>query len=122
MSKISDDVRKAFKETDDLREAPSLENVEYLLNHGANIYAYDPVGTENFKKKYPTQIHYVEKPEEALKKANVCFTFTEWPQIKEIKPETYKSLMKTPLVYDGRNIYDVKEMKNAGVEYYSIGR
>ena len=113
----------AFKPgTDDLREAPSLDNVELLLKQGANIYAYDPVAVENFKKKYPNQIIYVKSPEEALKQANVCFIFTEWKEIKEIKPETYKKLMKTPLVYDGRNIYGLKEMKNANVEYYSIGR
>ncbi len=108
--------------TDDLREAPSLDNIELLLKQGADIYAYDPVGVENFKKKYPTQIHYVEKPEEALKNANVCFIFTEWNEIKTIKPEIYKNFMKTPLIYDGRNIYNVDEMKEKGIEYYSIGR
>ena len=108
--------------TDDLREAPALDNIELLLKQGSNIYVYDPVGTENLKKKYPTQINYVNKPEEALEKANVCFIFTEWNEIKSIKPQTYKEKMKTPLVYDGRNIYKINEMKNAGVEYYSIGR
>ena len=113
----------AFKAgTDDLREAPSLDNVELLLEQGADIYAYDPVAENNFKKKYPTQIHYVDNPEEALKKANVCFIFTEWDEIKAVKPETYKELMRTPLVYDGRNIYNLDEMKDAGIEYYSIGR
>ena len=113
----------AFKAgTDDLREAPSLDNVALLLEQGADIYAYDPVAMDNFKKKYPTQIHYVEKPEEALEKANVCFIFTEWDEIKSIKPETYKKLMRTPLVYDGRNIYELEDMKEAGIEYYSIGR
>ena len=113
----------AFKAgTDDLREAPSLDNVELLLEQGADIYAYDPVAEENFKKKYPTQIHYVANPDEALKNANVCFIFTEWDEIKAVKPETYKKLMRTPLVYDGRNIYDLDEMKDAGIEYYSIGR
>ena len=108
--------------TDDLREAPSLDNVELLLNQGAKIYAYDPVGVENFKRKYPTQIVYVDNPEEALNQANVCFIFTEWNEIKNIKPETYSKLMKTPLVYDGRNIYKLEEMQDAKVEYYSIGR
>ena len=108
--------------TDDLREAPSLDNIELLLKQGADIYAYDPVGVENFKRKYPTQIHYVKKPEEALENANVCFIFTEWNEIKQIKPEIYKEIMKTPLVYDGRNIYNIDEMKKAKVEYYSIGR
>lgn len=113
----------AFKPgTDDLREAPSLDNVELLLKQGAKIYAYDPVAVDNFKKKYPDQITYVEKPEEALKDASVCFVFTEWKEIKEVQPKQYKDLMKTPLVYDGRNIYDLQEMKEIGVEYYSIGR
>ena len=108
--------------TDDLREAPSLDNVKLLLEKGANIYAYDPVGEDNFKKKYPTEINYVSSPEEALKDANVCFIFTEWNEIKNVKPEEYKKLMKTPLVYDGRNIYNINEMIKEGVEYYSIGR
>ena len=109
--------------TDDLREAPSIDNVELLLKNNANnIYAYDPVGEDNFKKRYPTEINYVSTPEEALEGANICFIFTEWNEIKAIKPETYKKLMKTPLVYDGRNIYDVKEMKDEGIQYYSIGR
>lgn len=114
--------------TDDLREAPSLENVPLLLKHGAEIYAYDPVGAENFKKRFPEgkieqgSITYVNNPEEALNGANVCFIFTEWGEIKAINPEVYKKLMKTPLVYDGRNIYDIKNMYEVGVEYYSIGR
>ena len=114
--------------TDDLREAPSLENVPLLLEQGAEIYAYDPVGRDNFKRKFPEGkngqgiMKYVENVEEALKGANVCFVFTEWGEIKTVKPEEYKKLMRTPLVYDGRNIYNIKEMKEAGVEYYSIGR
>lgn len=113
----------AFKPgTDDLREAPSLDNVELLLKQGAKIYAYDPVAVENFKKKYPEQITYVDKPEEALKDANVCFIFTEWEEIKKINPKQYSDLMKIPLVYDGRNIYNLLDMEKAGIEYYSIGR
>ena len=108
--------------TDDLREAPSLDNIKLLLEKGANIYAYDPVGEDNYKKIYPTEINYVSSPEEVLKDANVCFIFTEWNEIKNVKPEEYKKLMKTPLVYDGRNIYNINEMIKEGVEYYSIGR
>lgn len=114
--------------TDDLREAPSLENIPLLLTQGANIYVYDPVGRENFKKKFSEgnkdrgTITYAANVEEALSGANVCFIFTEWDDVKTVKPEIYKKLMRTPLVYDGRNIYGVNEMKEAGVEYYSIGR
>lgn len=114
--------------TDDLREAPSLENVPLLLERGAEIYAYDPVGEDNFKKKFPEgkcsrgSIKYTHSIEETLKGANLCFIFTEWEDIKAVKPESYKRLMKTPLVYDGRNIYSTSDMHKVGVEYYSIGR
>ena len=114
--------------TDDLREAPSLYNIPLILEQGAEIFAYDPVGIDNFKKKYPEGIigkgciRYVENIEKSLDGANVCFIFTEWDEIKAVRPTDYKKLMRTPLVYDGRNIYRVDDMKNAGVEYYSIGR
>lgn len=114
--------------TDDLREAPSIENIQLLLESGAHIYAYDPVGIENYKKLFPEgrckkgEIHYVNTPEEALKEANACFIFTEWAEIQAVCPATYKKLMKPALVYDGRNIYKLNEMKSAGVEYVSIGR
>ncbi|MEH7180545.1 UDP-glucose dehydrogenase family protein [Neobacillus vireti] len=114
--------------TDDLREAASLENVPLLLDQGADIYAYDPVGARNFAKVHPEgkngkgSIKYVSHVEDALESANVCFIFTEWGELKALKPESYKMLMRTPLVYDGRNIYSLKEMEEAGVEYYSIGR
>ena len=119
----------AFKAgTDDLREAPSLDNVQLLLESGANIYAYDPVAADNFKKKYPEgtaekgTIQYVAAPEEALQEANICFIFTEWGEIKSIAPKTFKEKMQIPLVYDGRNLYSLEAMKEAGIEYYSIGR
>lgn len=111
--------------TDDLREAPSLENVRLLLERGAEVYAYDPVGRDNFRKMYPEskyRIKYAMRPEEALDGAHVCFIFTEWDDIKAVRPQDYKKLMRTPLVYDGRNIYKIEEMRNAGVEYHSIGR
>ncbi|MCX7883745.1 MAG: UDP-glucose/GDP-mannose dehydrogenase family protein [Caloramator sp.] len=114
--------------TDDIREAPSLENIPLLLEQGAEVYAYDPVGADNFKKKFPEgkigqgTIKYVNDIKDALHDANICFIFTEWTQIKDLKAEDFKKLMKNALVYDGRNIYDVEKMKRAGVEYYSIGR
>ena len=113
----------AFKAgTDDLREAPSLDNISVLLDEGAIIKAYDPIAVDNYKKIYPNQIEYMETPQEALKDADLCFIFTEWEQIKNVKPEEFKQLMKKAVVYDGRNIYSLEEMKNANVEYYSIGR
>ncbi len=114
--------------TDDLREAPSIDNLKLLLDAGADIYAYDPKGVERSKQLFPEgkigqgSMNYVDSLEQALDKANICFVFTEWPEIKEIAPEKFKTKMHTPLVYDGRNLYNPSEMKNEGVEYYSIGR
>ena len=114
--------------TDDLREAPSLYNIPLLLEQGADIYAYDPVGIENGKKHFPEGQHgkgsivYVSEPQKALENANACFIFTEWNEIKQIKPKDYKEWMRTPLVYDGRNIYSNDAMKVANVEYHSVGR
>ncbi|EOP80273.1 UDP-glucose dehydrogenase family protein [Bacillus cereus] len=114
--------------TDDLREAASLENVPLLLEQGADIYAFDPVGASNFAKVYPEgknkngNITYVTDIEKALEGANVCFIFTEWGEVKALTPEMYKKLMRTPLIYDGRNIYDVQVMQEVGIEYHSIGR
>lgn len=115
--------------TDDCREAPSIDNVKLLLEAGANIVAYDPVGIDNFKKIFPEEcedyegtIKYVNDPFEALTDAEICFIFTEWDQIFDIMGEEYNKYMRIPLVYDGRNIYNIEDMENAGVEYYSIGR
>lgn len=119
----------AFKPgTDDLREAPSLDNVKLLLENGAQITAYDPVAADNFRRFYPEgdngrgSIAYVDSPEEALQGANICFVFTEWEEIRKLSPALFKEQMRIPLVYDGRNVYDVAKMKEAGIEYYSIGR
>lgn len=66
----------------------------------------------NFKKKFPEgmvekgTISYTEQIKDALKDANICFIFTEWKEIRKVKPDTFKQLMRTPLVYDGRNIYE----------------
>jgi UDPglucose 6-dehydrogenase len=112
----------AFKPgTDDLREAPSLDNIALLLKHGAVVTAYDPVAGENFKKRYP-EVRQVKTPEEALDGAGACFVFTEWDEIVRLSPEAFRQHMRVPLVYDGRNIYDPETMRHGGVEYYSIGR
>ena len=108
--------------TDDLREAPSIVNVRRLLDEGAEIVAYDPVGIENFKKLYPTEIHYVNNPGEALKDADMAFLFTEWKEIKGIELSVYETLMKTPIIFDGRNCYEIKDVEKSSVEYHSVGR
>ena len=114
--------------TDDLREAPSSENIKLLLEQGAHIYAYDPVGVPRAKLEFPEgklgrgEIHYVTTIEEALKEAAICFIFTEWQEIKELPAAEFKNKMRIPLVYDGRNLYDIEKMKEEEIEYYSIGR
>lgn len=114
--------------TDDLREAPSVDNIPLLLEKGASIVAFDPIGINNCKKLFPEgpisngSIHYSHSVEETLKDSDVCFIFTEWKQVKDITPKQFATLMKTPLVYDGRNIYQPSSMMLAGVEYHSIGR
>lgn len=107
--------------TDDFREAPSLENIPLLVREKADVVAFDPVGTEKFRKIHP-EIAYAGTPEEALAGASLCFIFTEWQEIKSLAPEAFRRLMRVPLVYDGRNIFPPRAMKDAGVEYYSVGR
>ena len=107
--------------TDDLREAPSLVNIPILLDEGANIKAFDPVGVDNFKKVYPNEITYCNSVEETIKDADVCFIFTEWPEIKNFELQKYIKLMKKAIVLDGRNCYDLKMIPD-GMIYYSIGR
>lgn len=107
--------------TDDLREAPSLVNIPILLDEGANIKAFDPVGIENFKKIYSDEITYCDSVEKTIKDADVCFIFTEWPEIKNFELQKYIQLMKKAIVLDGRNCYDLK-MIPKGMIYYSIGR
>ncbi|EOU1150951.1 UDP-glucose/GDP-mannose dehydrogenase family protein [Clostridium perfringens] len=108
--------------TDDLREAPSIVNVRRLLDEGTEIVAYDPVGIENFKKLYPTEIQYVDNPGEALKDADMAFLFTEWKEIKGIELSVYETLMKTPIIFDGRNCYEIKDVEKSSLEYHSVGR
>lgn len=108
--------------TDDLREAPSIPNVRRLLDEGAKIVAYDPVGINNFKKLYPTEIQYVNNPEEALVDADMAFIFTEWAEIKSINIDKYKELMRTAVIFDGRNCYNPDEIAEKEINYYSIGR
>ncbi len=108
--------------TDDLREAPSLTNIPILIEERANIKAYDPVGENNFKKNYPNEITYCNSIEETLKDADICFIFTEWDEIKKLDVALYTQLMKTPIVLDGRNCYDLETMKKQNIIYESIGR
>jgi UDPglucose 6-dehydrogenase len=113
----------AFKAgTDDLREAPAIYNIPRLLEQGALITAFDPVAQENCKRQYGFDMEYAPTVEEALEGAQVCFIFTDWGEIRATDPKAFKKLMRTALVYDGRNLFDPMAMLEAGVEYHSIGR
>ena len=108
--------------TDDLREAPSLVNIPLMLEDGAHVKAWDPVGIPNFKKRFDGKITYCASIQEALADADICFIFTEWPEVKQLAPSQFKALMRCPIVMDGRNCYPPTEMKQAGITYESIGR
>lgn len=108
--------------TDDLREAPSLDCVPILLDDGAKIKAYDPVAEENYKKIYPTEIEYCNSIEKALKNADICFIFTEWDFVKNIDINLFEKLMNKPIILDGRNCFKLESFKDAKVIYESIGR
>ena len=107
--------------TDDLREAPSLVMARLLIDVGAEVSAYDPIGGKKFGKCFPA-VSVKESAAEALQGADVCFILTEWHEFEALTPETFKKNMTYPLVYDGRNVLSPERMREGGVEYYSIGR
>ncbi|MDL2206475.1 UDP-glucose/GDP-mannose dehydrogenase family protein [Eubacteriales bacterium OttesenSCG-928-N13] len=113
----------AFKPgTDDLREAPSLHVVPTLVEDGANVHAWDPVAQERFQDIQDDGVTYFSSPIEALKGADLCMILTEWPEVIALTPEDFKTHMKTAIVLDGRNCYDLKQFMGTGVTYESIGR
>lgn len=108
--------------TDDVREAPSLVNIPILLEEGAIIKAYDPVGEQNFRQCFKEEIVYCQDIDEALKNADICFIFTDWEEIKNYDVVKFSKLMRRPIILDGRNCYSVEMMKNLRIIYESIGR
>jgi UDPglucose 6-dehydrogenase len=108
--------------TDDLREAPSLVNIPFMLEEGANVKAWDPVGINNFQKYYPEDITYCYNIEDTISGADICFIFTEWDEVKRFELNKYEQLMKNPIVLDGRNCYDLVNVKKVKIIYDSIGR
>ncbi|MDO8637995.1 MAG: UDP-glucose/GDP-mannose dehydrogenase family protein [Candidatus Daviesbacteria bacterium] len=112
----------SFKpETDDMRDAASLEIIKELLKKGAKINAFDPVAEENCKKIIP-EIYYFDDIYEAVKKVDAVIFVTEWEQIKKIDLKKVKALIKKPVIIDGRNIFNPEKMKDLGFDYQSIGR
>ena len=107
--------------TDDIREAPSIYIIKQLLKEGANISAYDPAAMEKMKKIFP-DIDYKENPYDTLGDANALLILTEWEEFKNLDLERVKNLMKTPIIVDGRNIFEPDEMEKLGFIYRGIGR
>ena len=107
--------------TDDLREAPSLENISILINEGANVKIFDPISEDSIKRLYGNKIIYCDSIEQALYDSDICFIYTEWDVIKTMNKNLFKKLMKKPIVLDGRNCFKVTEIP-VGITYESIGR
>ena len=113
----------AFKpKTDDMREAPSVEVIEGLLGKGARVRAFDPVATETARRVLNDRVTFVERPYDALEGVDALFVVTEWNEFRHPDFERMKSLMKAPVVFDGRNVYAPAKMRELGFTYFGIGR
>ena len=112
----------SFKpETDDIREATSGVMVKLLNEAGASVAAYDPVAMDEFRHMHGDVAEYVKDKYEALDDADALVLLTEWKEFRLPSWTLIKRLMKKPVIFDGRNIYDRKELENEGIEYYAIG-
>ena len=113
----------AFKPyTDDIREAPALENIKVLLEAGAKVKAYDPEAMENVQEQHDFDIEYSKDEYDALEGADALMIMTEWPIFRTPEFDKLKASLKNNVIFDGRNLYDLKQMEELGFEYYSIGR
>lgn len=113
----------SFKpQTDDMREAPSLVVIDDLLTAGASVVAYDPIAMEETQRRIGDKITYAANQYEALSGADALIVVTEWSEFLVPKFTFVERELKNKLIFDGRNIYDAKQMKDFGFEYVSIGR
>jgi UDPglucose 6-dehydrogenase len=113
----------AFKpNTDDMREAKSVEVVEWLLELGATVRVYDPVAMDHARKTLPASVIYCESPYEAAGGADAVALVTEWNEFKFLNLERLRGVMRRPVVFDGRNVWEPERMRRLGFEYHSIGR
>jgi UDPglucose 6-dehydrogenase len=113
----------AFKpNTDDIREAPALYIIESLLKSGATVSAYDPEAMNNVKGLLGDSIQYSMNPYEALKGADALIIATEWAEFRTPDFDQIESQLKNKVIFDGRNLFSIPEIKDLGFEYYSVGR
>jgi len=113
----------AFKpNTDDIREAPSLYNIEELLKAGAKVKAYDPEAGDNIRQLFGDKIEILDDEYEALQGADALLIVTEWPVFRQPDFDLMGKKLNQKLIFDGRNLYPTKQMEELGFTYYSIGR
>ncbi|HOV16325.1 MAG TPA: UDP-glucose/GDP-mannose dehydrogenase family protein [Candidatus Cloacimonadota bacterium] len=115
----------AFKpQTDDMREAPSLVIIPALINAGAKVVAYDPVAVPEAERRLKNlpQLSFAANQYDALQNSDALLLITEWHQFRHPDFDKIKALLKTPVIFDGRNQYDPVQLREQGFEYYGIGR
>ncbi|HEY8855960.1 MAG TPA: UDP-glucose/GDP-mannose dehydrogenase family protein [Rugosibacter sp.] len=115
----------AFKpNTDDMREAPSRVLIEELFKRGATVRAYDPVAIHETQRIYGTEprLEYAQNPMDALEDADMLAIVTEWKEFRAPDFASIKTKLKTPVIFDGRNLYDPAHVRAAGLTYFAIGR
>jgi UDPglucose 6-dehydrogenase len=115
----------AFKpNTDDMREAPSRELIADLFAAGATVTAYDPVAMHETQRIFgdDQRLQYAETPMNALKGADALVIVTEWKEFRSPDFTEIKQALKAPVIFDGRNLYDPKFVREQGIEYFAIGR
>ncbi len=113
----------AFKpKTDDMREAPAIEVIEGLIGKGAKVKAFDPVATHSARRVFQDRIEFCERPYDVLDNADALFVVTEWNDFRHPDFDKLKARMKSPVIFDGRNVYSPERLRELGFTYYGIGR
>jgi UDPglucose 6-dehydrogenase len=113
----------AFKpETDDIREAPSIDMMKALLQEGATLQVFDPEAMPNIKKQFGDRLHYSNSMYEALEGADALLICTEWSIFRTPNFSKIKNTLLQPTIFDGRNLYNTAEIEQEGFTYFSIGR
>jgi len=108
--------------TDDMREAPAVTLIEALLAAGASVQAHDPVSIEVARRLFGNRIVYCDAPYDVLRDADALLIVTEWGEFKQPDFERMRGLLRQPVIFDGRNLYELGTMRQLGFTYYAVGR
>jgi UDPglucose 6-dehydrogenase len=112
----------SFKpKTDDLREAPSLFIVNRLISHGAEVVVHDPVAMGRAREYFGDKVRYAESNYDACVDAHALVIHTEWNEYRQPDFDTLKKIMRIPVIFDGRNLYDPKKLERLGFKYFGVG-